>query len=741
MPSSFIEYVCFIALALLAGLYFYKTIPVTEVEGKSTQLSSANEYSVKASTPIIEDQELKLYKDLYFKLHNLETNLDVLPRARRQLLSFFCSSLNAERKSSTQSGLRSILGIEKYERIALEEFLKSEHDDTLNQCQDYLASTASEKSRSFLGTREEAVRWILNNAPLKYVDGAWLGGVQRLTEATPFAYRSVTKDAWQVLSEELGDGEVARNHVFVYRDLLRSVGINLPAANDKAFVTEELGMDDICAWRAAVGQLLISLFPDDFLPEMLGFNLHFEQLTLETSQAAHRLPELGITGYYFILHICIDNAHSGHAAMALDTISQYLDMVRSSDGEEAAQVAWKRVQSGYILSKQVGSHDIDNNDVSSSFPLLSEQEAYIARMFQLKAEVSQPLHCCSRVKIGGKSLSDWLSHSNLQSPHGQARLLDALGKASPWVRKGNSSGSLLIRELEWGGKMFGAFMDKEVEQIKDWINNLGMPKDVDDQKYWSVLGIGSSYAGSRGRSPFHQQQEIFRSPPRPLAGNMFIPQPPLLSSTSNVCLPSLLPLWFAHACLLQCMVSVPYRTISPIGSLVVRLLRAEYGFSPDPDVVAGIEEHSSQGVSLIDLGLELTQRYHLAKSGGFDKLQLPQPRCLGDMLDYKPMEDENSGSRARAFAGKMLQWSRSPVANETTLLGLARAFFDLEVWVANVQGLLSEDGRQSLRDIVERKAILLDNCVAQLTKEARLGEFAVGYESGREEIKYCFRDL
>jgi hypothetical protein len=96
--------------------------------------------------------------------------------------------------------------------------------------------------------------------------------------------------AGQVLSEELGDEDLEKNLVYLYRELLRSIGCNLPDGDSFDFVKPKHGMDDIRTWKAAVGQLLISLFPSDFLPEILGFNLHYNQLALEILKATKELP-------------------------------------------------------------------------------------------------------------------------------------------------------------------------------------------------------------------------------------------------------------------------------------------------------------------------------------------------------------------------------------------------------------------------------------------------------------------
>jgi hypothetical protein len=57
-------------------------------------------------------------------------------------------------------------------------------------------------------------------------------------------------------------------------------------------------------------------------------------------KAAKELPELGILGHYFGLHICINNADSGHSAMAEATIRMYIDHMRRAGAMEVQQ-AWK----------------------------------------------------------------------------------------------------------------------------------------------------------------------------------------------------------------------------------------------------------------------------------------------------------------------------------------------------------------------------------------------------------------
>jgi hypothetical protein len=50
----------------------------------------------------------------------------------------------------------------------------------------------------------------------------------------------------------------------------------------------------------------VSLFPQAFLREILGYNLHFEIMTLETLVAAKELREVGVNPDCFTLHVSID---------------------------------------------------------------------------------------------------------------------------------------------------------------------------------------------------------------------------------------------------------------------------------------------------------------------------------------------------------------------------------------------------------------------------------------------------
>ncbi|KAK7937655.1 uncharacterized protein PG986_014523 [Apiospora aurea] len=726
-----------------------KTARVVSSETKSDESENECDRGRKREAEHVPD-----FQQLYFKLHNLERHVDIIGPARETLVTLLReANLRAKRRKRRGS---SILSTGAYDPTALEEVLMRQHEKVMDQWQDYLARRARGQGPELFGTRQEAERWLRRMAPIKYVDGAWLGYAHRLGVTTPFALRrggesSVVGGVLGILTEELGDGHVERNHVFLYQKLLRSViggtdGSNghvlslPPAADSLEFVERagELEMDDPQVWKAATAQLLISLFPDDFMPEILGFNLQYEPVTLQTLVAMRELEELGIDARYFRLHACIDNADTGHAAMALAIVVSYLEVVREmaggrgEEGKTAVQEAWRRIQAGYVLSQEL-SHGVDGqvgeaaegDDEDDCH--LTEDEASVIQILRLKSRVGQRFHCTSRVRIGRKLLVDWLSPELWRSKRQQVDLLDALAAAKPWIYKGDSDRSLLIRELSWRGKMFGAFTDREVQIVKDWIDSLARGEQgrrLTDEDWDS--SVRNMHQALRYPSPVPSpasRVESFQM--RDLKG--------LCLSIEPKSQDDMLSLWFAHPCLLQNCLSIPYRTMTPLAGYICRILRAEQGSIAPSDFHTG-SEGPAQRFGLIDLGLEIVQR----RGGG----SIP-PTCLEDVFQLATQESsggastgDRCSSTAVDFARAMLQWAMQPVACSGLLLGLSRAFVDLEFLVSVTEGLLSVEGQKALEHLVSCKLNLLDLCLREIQSDgAILAAYHLGYDRGWAEIE------
>ncbi|KAM7187847.1 hypothetical protein V8F20_010806 [Naviculisporaceae sp. PSN 640] len=658
-----------------------------------------------AETP--EDNELQSYKKLYFKLHNLEDHHDVLSQSNDILISLLAGSLSWEQKRPG-----SILALDSYEPNSLQAFVNNQDTDVGSQWEQYTTKRKSGAPRDLFQTKAEAHDWVKQRAPLKLVDGAWLGHIHRVN--TPYNIRHVTKDAWQVMTEEYGDGQLEQHHVHLYSQLLEEAGFSLPPPHSADFTHPRHGMTDTGIWRAAVAQLLISLFPFDYLPEILGYNMHFELLTLETMKAARELEELKISSYYFFLHISIDNSHPGHTAMAVNTVVKYLTHIETIEGPEAVQTAWRRVQAGYCLSRALS--DPDFSSLASSG---NEWDEKMTKMLKAKVDAVGQIHCTSQIKIAGQRLSQWLVPENLASPENQRKFLSVLAGMKPWVRAGNSANSRLIQELSWGGKMFGSFTSAEVDLVRRWIDNLANPSP---QAYLRLLSANSLPApASLGFNKDIRHDYPVFSPRGELVSfnDMHTTDNPLhdlklrtASSqhhTAKVVLARLLPLWFTHQCVLESFMAVPSRTMDPRMVAVTRVLRAYNGFIHIDEGVSGMDEarRTDETLGLVEMGL------HMARQAG-----LPQPASLREALDLWPCE----------FSVTLLHLAMRPNRHRATLLGLASAFSELHEAVLRSKLLPSED-RETLRHIIWVERLAFKICVE--TERATEQGYS-DYERGRD---------
>lgn len=634
----------------------------------------------------LREAECLPYKEMYFKLHNLERHADVLAEARSALLSLLSESL----LSATRADC-AMLSLRHYTDAGLDRFVEGEMEAVMQDWRRYLARRGSDGPRELFDDAPGARWWLTQRAPSKLVDGAWLGHVHKIT--TPFALRRVTKAAWQVLSEELGDGRLEKCHAQLYARLLRQVGAQLPAPDSRDFLSVP-GMDDVGVWRSALAQLLVSLFPEDFLPEILGFNLSFEIMTLDTLVASKELAEVGIDPYYFTLHLTIDNADTGHTAMASQIVKDYLDIVARQWGAAAVQQAWRRVQAGFMLSKY--TEQCSEADLTTQ----------IGSVFLNKSIASRGIHEHCPASIGGRALSTWLDPDRLRDRQWQQDFVQSLASSRPWVYKGDSKRSRLLQQVSWGGLMFGAFTDREILLLRAWIESL-VP--AGPGQYEAFTGRGNCGSVEIRKRPDKDMIRVLsqRLDSDEVAASSKLVSPARFSHRK------LLPLWFAHSCLLESAVAVPWHVTNATGCAIVRLLRAQYGFSADPVGIDGLDEmRRDDYVDLVDIGLDMLARA---------EPDCLLPESLGKVLAKWPSP----------FAEMMLAAGRRPGELLWTLIGISQAFADLHDVIAASPTILSESRRNALRQIGKREMDSLQSCVASL----RLGspefqEYQEGIQSG-----------
>ncbi|EMD61356.1 hypothetical protein COCSADRAFT_96304 [Bipolaris sorokiniana ND90Pr] len=701
--------------------------------------------SLDSVEPDVIDEDLARFKQLYYKLHNLEYYPEIIPECRELLLGLFSSTIADAIKEPDNT----ILSVERFSPDSLKGFLAAKDVDVTNRWEEYLARRRGGEPREMFGDKEEAKWWLKQAAPVKYVDGAWLGHINKIS--TPFKYRQITKNAWQVMSEELGDGDVAKNHVHVYRELMEDIDARLPEADSQNFIHPRHGLNEVRCWKAAMAQLTISLFPHDFLPEVLGFNMAYESLPLHLLKTVKELRELRLNPYYFELHISIDNADSGHAAMAMAAVSNYINLVAEDQGEEAAHIAWKRVQAGYILAEGLPTTPESpslKSKVEEPFPR-TDTEAQVVAIYAAKSSVAHKIHCNSRLKIGRRSLVDWLEPNAFKNPTWQRDFLHDLSNCKPWVIKGHSTQSRLIKELSWEGKMFGSFTENEVGIVSAWINELASPpaavatSDLDAEKkayYWDFTGQISEPddnnvdVGLRAERldilthyPVFRPQEHLTDLAARLSSDLAIDCVPKFEF-SKLHLGSLLPLWFVSPALLEGLPAVPVRAASTFGSAVVRILRAQAGFSAEGVGVAGMDEvhrtDDGEAVGIVELGLEL------CRNAG-----IQQPCDLRKAVSLGEPE-------SAAFAEWMIATSMRWLVHRDALIGMTWAFMELhEAW-AQCKGevtLLSTRSIAILQEIAIRERKSLQTCRSEIYQHSqRRVDFLKGVAIGRQAVESCF---
>jgi hypothetical protein len=672
-------------------------------------------------------QELEAYKQLYYKLHNLEEHPDVLPESRELLLSLLSSTL-LDAYKTPESG---ILSVERFTPENLDGFLKAKDVDVTNRWEAYVARRKAGQPREMFSDKSEAQWWLKQAAPVKYVDGAWLGHINKIS--TPFKFRNITKNAWQVMSEELGDGDLAKNHVHVYRDLMNDIEAGLPPADSEDFIHARHELNEVRCWKAAVAQMLISLFPHDFLPEALGFNMAYESLPLHLLKTVKELRELRLNPYYFELHISIDNADSGHAAMAMAAVATYIDVVEQTEGENAAHVAWKRVQAGYILAEGLPTTpESPSLKMSTDLFPRSEIEAAVVQIFAAKSFVAHKIHCNSRLRIGRKSLVEWLEPNAFRDRHWQKEFLHDLSNCKPWVIQGDSEKSRLIRELSWEGKMFGSFTQTEVEAVKAWIDDLGEPVQSprpDGKVYLDFTQRPAPGIPSKQTDILRDYPVLSHPPELALVGciKTNITSAPSYS-LKHLNIRNLLPLWFASSTLLESLPSVPIRAASHFGSALIRVLRAETGFAIETEGVAGMDEvrRTDHGgaIGIIELGFEICER-----------AGLEEPDNMRDAASMGSIE-------TLRFAEWMVHMSMRWLANCDLLVGMSWGFMELHEMLARVtegDAVLSNDSIAILKNIASRERTGLEICRKEIEGDTqRNHEFTRGVCIARQAIcDYC----
>lgn len=341
------------------------------------------------------------------------------------------------------------------------EWMETNMQAVHSKYQKYLESRQNGAPRQYFANRSHALYFLRQVAPTKLVDGSWLYGL------CAYADNPRLSDLVVTYLEELGNGDAGKNHVTLYRGLLSRYGLD--------------PVDDVPDGHYEQGlvQLALGWNAQEFLPEIVGFNLAYEQLPLHLLISAYELNELGIDPYYFTLHVTVDNSDTGHARRACQAA---LDAApRMDDGGEY----WRRVRAGARL----GDLGVSTLDVIQGFDI----DAEVVRIFARKSPAGHGAHS-DFCKVAGRKVNDWLAR-----PEEVPAFLAALEQAG-WIKKNRPVTESRFWNLLQGDKaeMFGVFSPYELQVIHDWIRG---DASVDGASFETTAAATTDAAAQLPRRP------------------------------------------------------------------------------------------------------------------------------------------------------------------------------------------------------------------------------------------------
>jgi len=175
------------------------------------------------------------------------------------------------------------------------------------------------------------------------IDGCWAfrcsgtGRSERVADATLFT----------IYADEMGLGDIQKNHITLIHRVLRSLGIDLPHIRDQAFIDQDEIPDTF--YTFPLNQLSLGLFPNHFHPEILGYNLGVELFGLGEVRLheIQKLKHWGFDHIYEDVHLSIDNLSAGHSRQAVEIIQAHLDETERLYGTATGAAEWRRIWNGY----------------------------------------------------------------------------------------------------------------------------------------------------------------------------------------------------------------------------------------------------------------------------------------------------------------------------------------------------------------------------------------------------------
>ncbi len=203
------------------------------------------------------------------------------------------------------------------------------------------------------------------------VDATWIHRTANLGRCD----RRCDAALFSIYADEMGYGDLRKNHIMLIHRALRSMDVCLPHIREAAFMQQGELPDPLYGF--SLHQLCMALFPDTYYNEILGYNLAIEMFGLGELRLheIQKLHHYGFDDCYEQAHLTIDNISAGHSKQAADIIVAHLDEVRRVLGDAAVEREWRRVWRGYAslayfvehaLLKQLAQGDAGAADQTES---------------------------------------------------------------------------------------------------------------------------------------------------------------------------------------------------------------------------------------------------------------------------------------------------------------------------------------------------------------------------------------
>ncbi|BCG65349.1 MAG: hypothetical protein methR_P3181 [Methyloprofundus sp.] len=271
-------------------------------------------------------------RELYYYLVNADLFPEALPTAKAKVrkLLFACRLFNP-------------LPFKHYSHQQFDAYIKNIYQSEVASYQPLQGAPKISKAAYIWGFEQIA--------PLILIDGSWIQNSLALQDVTP----EISDILFATYCDEVGNGQLAQNHPYIFQQLLDSLAIQVPPAYSQEFIEHKGFINS--AFDMPVFMLALASFSVEFLPELLGLNMAIELSGLGKSYL--RLVDdwnyWGIDPSIAKIHISIDNYASGHTFLAKKSIQIYMDdLQQSTSNTTILDSHWRRIYSGYAALRFVG---------------------------------------------------------------------------------------------------------------------------------------------------------------------------------------------------------------------------------------------------------------------------------------------------------------------------------------------------------------------------------------------------